>query len=132
MNTIVNDLKQQITAEIMYIGSGSTRFRNVMSIMKQSPMNSAVNTNVFQLSVPNSNAYRIIKSFYPLHDDARFGDVSGLEKGIICFDRVADYHDNIIVFSTTTKTSPRAIHFFKALTKLASMHGQPRLDRTAG
>ena len=79
MSDTVDDLKQQITAEILSTGSGSIRFRNVMTMIKQSPMNSAVNTNVFQLSVPGSDTYRIIKSFYPLHDGARFGNVSIVE-----------------------------------------------------
>ena len=76
MNDAVDDLRQQIEAEIASTDSGSLGYENLLLIQRESPVNSAVNTNVLQLSVPGSSEYQIIKNFYPLHDDARFGNVS--------------------------------------------------------
>ena len=42
---------------------------------------SAVHTNAFQMSVPGSNQYQVVKNFYPRHDNASFSHVShGLVK----------------------------------------------------
>jgi hypothetical protein len=76
MKTAVDDLRILIQAEITSLNLGAAGYDTSMIVLKQSPVNSAVNTNVFQLSVPGSNRYEIINGFYPVHDGARFNNVS--------------------------------------------------------
>jgi len=50
----------------------------VTFIVQLSGINSAVNTNAFQMSVPGSDQYQIVNKFYPLHGNASFSHVGHL------------------------------------------------------
>lgn len=76
MKITVDDLRQQMQAEILSLNLGAVGFDILMVLLKMSPVNSAVNTNVFQLSLPGSTKYELINGFYPTHDSVHFSNVS--------------------------------------------------------
>ena len=76
MIVATDTLRQQIEAEIASTRLGAVGYELLMLVLRQSTVNSAVNTNVFQLSEPGSNTYEIINAFYPRHEHARFNNVS--------------------------------------------------------
>ena len=76
MKIVADTLTQKIQAEIASGSIGNVGFDLAMLALQQSPVISALNTNVFQVSEPNSTEPKLITSFYPLHDGARFNDVS--------------------------------------------------------
>ena len=76
MNIVADTLRQQIEAEIASTRLGAVGYDFLMMVLRQSTVNSAVNTNVFQLSEPGSDTYEIINAFYPRHEGARFSIVS--------------------------------------------------------
>ena len=77
MNDTIDALREQIQAQIASTSIGSLGYDILMLVLRQSPVNSAVNTNVFQLSIPGSKEYQIVKNFYPVREDARLKNVSG-------------------------------------------------------
>ena len=48
----------------------------IMTTIKQSVINSAVNTDAFHLSVPGSDQYEVVNNFYPRYDNASYNNVS--------------------------------------------------------
>ena len=76
MNTTLSDLREQVQAEILSMNLGAVGYDLLMVVLKLSPVNSAVNTNVFQLSLPGSDQYELIKGFYPTRDGVQFSNVS--------------------------------------------------------
>jgi hypothetical protein len=45
-------------------------------MIQLSDIHSALNTDVFQMSVPGTNHYQFVNNFYPLNDNASFSNVS--------------------------------------------------------
>ena len=76
LKIVAETLTQRIQAEITAGSIGNVGFDLAMLALQQSPVISALNTNVFQVSEPNSTEPKLITSFYPLHDGARFDNVS--------------------------------------------------------
>ena len=68
-------LQQQIQAAVQNTNLGSIGFQNMMLVLQQSPVYSALITNVFQLSKPGSGHYRNVSAFYPCHRGARCNNV---------------------------------------------------------
>ena len=58
----------------------NTATQLVMLVLSQSRIDSALDTDAFQSSVPGSNDYRRTTNFYPKYDNATFVNVSALDK----------------------------------------------------
>ena len=50
----------------------------IQYMIRLSDIYSALNTNVFQMSVPGTDQYEFVSNFYPLYDNASFINVSYL------------------------------------------------------
>ena len=90
LNAVVDALYEQIQAEVTVSGLGSSGYPSGMVVLHASPLYSVVNTNAFQLSLPGSNEYQSISSFYPVHDTAMFNNV-----------RFIDENEHLVVFSVS-------------------------------
>ena len=66
---------EQIQAALIVSGLGSSGYPSGMVVLQASPLYSVVNTNAFQLSLPGSEEYQSMSSFYPVHDTAQFSNV---------------------------------------------------------
>ena len=50
----------------------------IMMVVRNTRITSAVYTNIFHLSMPESDQYEIIHNFYPRYDNASYNNVSSL------------------------------------------------------
>jgi hypothetical protein len=72
-----NTLMETFTKEIA-VTTSSSASELVRYIIRSSDIYSALNTDVFQMSVPGTDQYQFVNNFYPLHDNASFTHVSQL------------------------------------------------------
>ena len=116
VEVVTETLRQQIEAEIASGNIGSFGFDLSMLIVQQSPILSAVNTNVFQVSEPNSIEPKLITAFYPLRTDSRYGKVSysyaTISMNQICLieDRIlfAEFHREFRVVRSSRESDLRS------------------------
>lgn len=65
----------KLLATLEVVIKASRGFKLIMHILVQSRIYSALHTDVFITSKPDSNQYSVINNYYPLHDNASFTNV---------------------------------------------------------
>lgn len=66
--------KFKALAQTVPLANSGVQF--IMMVIRQGRIISAVHTNAFQLSMPESDQYETINNFYPHYDNASYNNVS--------------------------------------------------------